>query len=307
MFDFLDGLIGQLSSIASEVAQIFSFLVNLLVQLFQFIWGTLVNVFNYLYKIAANVVKFFQHIWTSFFKDIWPKIVSTLRKVHDFLEAKLGPIIKFLKKYRDLIDRNYRLYIKPILNFLQRVRQVLQVMRLMHIQFAKVLDQKIAQVETLLTKNFLQLRGLLTSMINAINGVVDLPLLFRKPVLVLSVRRVFLSLVKVITGMSPGYFFPSRSKKAPTGVAPPPAGHSFTESEFNPPASSYLPGGDGLADFEGFTPGEVPDDGAVDDLEALDYFNNDLYPELDCPDFLSCLIDATEFATKVSLIGGTAS
>lgn len=296
MFDFLDGLLGSLSSIAAEVAQIFAFLVNLLVQVFQFIWGVLVNVFNFLYKIATSVVKFFQHIWTSFFKTIWPKVLSTLRKVHDFLEAKLGPIIKFLKKYRDLIDRNYRLYIKPILNFLQRVRQVLQVMRLMHIQFAKVLDQKIAQLETALTKNFLQLRGLLTSMINAINAAVDLPLLFRKPVLVLSVRRVFYSLVKVITGLPPSFWFPSPRKNAPAGIKPPKPGTSFTDPENNPSASSYLPGDDGLASFDGFTPGETPDDSAVDDLEALDYFDDSLYAQQNCDDPITCMLEAISTA-----------
>lgn len=299
MFDFLDGLLGSLSNIAAEVAQIFAYLINLIVQVFQFVWGTLVNVFNFLYKIATSVVKFFQHIWTSFFKTIWPKVLSVLRKVHDFLEAKLGPIIRFLKKYRDLIDRNYRLYIKPILNFLQRVRQVLEVMRLMHIGFAKLLDQKIQQIESLLTKNFLQLRGLLTSMINVINGVVDLPMLFRKPVLVLSIRRVFLSLVKVITGFPPGYFFPSPRKNAKKGTGQVPAGANFKDPDVNPPASSYLPGDDGLAGFDGFDAGEIPEDTAVDSLDALDYFSDELYPDPECVDPAVCLLNA---ANKVAAI-----
>jgi len=296
VFDFLDGLLGTLSNIAAEVAQIFAYLISLLVQVFQFVWGTLVNVFNFLYKIATSVVKFFQHIWGNFFKTIWPKVMSLFRKVHDFLEAKLGPIIRFLKKYRDLIDRNYRLYIKPILNFLQRVRRVLEVMRLMHIGFAKVLDQKIAQIETLLTRNFLQLRGLLTSMINAINGIVDLPLLFRKPVLVLSIRRVFLSLVKVITGLSPGFWFPSPRKNAKKGTGPTPVGAKFTDSDVNPPASSYLPGNDGLEGFDGFTSGELPDDTVVDSLAPLDYFNDAAYTQQNCADPITCMLEAISTA-----------
>lgn len=288
MFGFLGGLLSRLSSIAAALEQVFVFLVNLLVQVFQFVWGVLVNVFNFLYKIGTNAVKFFHHLWTSFFKTIWPKVLSTLRKVHDFLEAKLGPIIRFLKKYRDLIDRNYRLYIRPILNFLQRVRKVLEIMRLMHIGFAKALDQKIAQLESVLTRNFLQLRGLLTSMINAVNAVVDLPLLFRKPVLVLSVRRVFLSLVKVLTGLPPGFFLPSPRKHPKKGTGPTPIGAKFTDPDVNPPASSYLSGDDGLEGFEGFAPGVTPDDGAVDDLASLDFFNSELYPPLSCPDAFAC-------------------
>ncbi len=292
MFGFLDGLLSSLANIAAEVAQIFAYLINLIVQVFQFVWGTLVNVFNFLYKIATSVVKFFQHIWSSFFKTIWPNVLKVLRKVHDFLEAKLGPIIRFLKKYRDLIDRNYRLYIKPILNFLQRVRQVLEVMRLMHIGFAKILDQKIAQLETTLTRNFLQLRGLLTSMINAINGIVDLPLLFRKPVLVLSVRRVFLSLIRVITGLPTGFWLPSPRKNPKKGTGPTPVKANFKDTDVNPPASSYLSGDDGLAGFDGFTSGVSPDDSAVDDLDALDFFDDGAYPEVVCIDPVTCMIEA---------------
>lgn len=289
MFDFLGGLLNKLSGLAAALEQVLVFLVNLIVQVFQFVWGVLVNVFNFLYKIATKSVQFFHHLWTGFFKDIWPKVVKTLRKVHDFLEAKLKPIIHFLKTYRDLIDRNYRLYIKPILNFLQRVRQVLQVMRLMHIGFAKALDQKIAQVETLLTRNFLQLRGVLTSMINALNAVVDLPLLFRKPVLVLSVRRVFLSLVKVITGLPPGFWFPSPRKNAPKGTGFIASDANLKDPAVNPPASSYLSGDDGLSGFEGFDPGVTPDNSAVDDLDSLDFFNSELYPPLGCDDAFICL------------------
>jgi hypothetical protein len=290
--DFLGGLIDFLSAVGAELAQIVVALVNVIIQVFQFVWGVLGNVFNFLYKIAGNVLKLFHHLWDFFFKQLWPKIVGLMRKVHDFLESKLGPIIKFLKKYRDLIDRNYRLYIKPILKFLQRVRQVLAVMRFLHISFAKALDQKIAQIENTLSKNFLQLRGLLTSMINALNAVVDLPLLFRKPVLVLSIRRVFNSLVRVLTGFPVGYFLPSPRKSAKKGIAAPPPKANFNDPDINPPASSYISGNDGLGGFDGFVPGETPDDSVVDSLEALDYFSEELYPSPTCVDPIACMEEA---------------
>lgn len=301
MFDFLGGLLSDLSSVGAELAQLFASLVNIIVQVFQFVWSVLQNVFNFLYKIGTTVVKFFHHIWDVFFKTLWPKVLGLLRKIHDFLESKLGPIIRFLKKYRDLIDRNYRLYIRPILQFLQKIRQVLAVLRLLHIQFAQLLDQKIAQLEGLLAKNFLQLRGLLTSMINALNAVVDLPLLFRKPVLVLSIRRVFNSLVRVFTGLPPGYFFPSPKKSAAKGTGVVPPGANFKDPDVNPPASSYLSSDDGIDGFEGFTPGDTPDDGAVDGAAPLDYFRDDLYPKSACTDPLLCL---QEGLTAIEAING---
>lgn len=303
MFDFLGGLLGVLSAIGAELAQIFVALLNVIVSVFQFVWSTLVNVFNFLYKIGTTVVKFFHHVWDLFFKGIWPRVLSVLRKVHDFLEAKLGPIISFLKKYRALLDRNFRLYIKPILNFLQRIRQVLAVLKLLHIQFAKVLDQKIAQLEGILTKNFLQLRGVITSILNAVNAVVDFPLLLRKPVLVLSIRRVFLSLVRVLTGFPSGFFLPSPRTNPKKGTGPPPVGANFKDADVNPPASSYLDGEDGLGDFDGFDSGDIPDDTVVDSLDSLDYFNGDLYPDLECEDYLLCLQEAIDMASERTYVG----
>jgi hypothetical protein len=303
VFDFLGGLLGGLSNLGAELQQILAFLVHLIVEVFQFIANVIVNVFKFFINIIGKSISFFHHILNFFFKDIWPRALSIMRHIHDFLEAKLGPIIKFLKKYRDLIDRNYRLYIKPILNFLQKIRQVLAVMRLLHIKFARELDAKILQLEGLLTKNFLQLRGILTSMLNALNAVVDFPLLFRKPVLVLSIRRVFLSLVRVLTGMPPGWFFPSPRKHAALGLKAPTAAKPFRDPSVNPPASSYLPGDDGLAGFEGFTPGETPDDGAVDALASLDYFADELYSDLDCTDYFTCLAEAIALAQERSYVG----
>jgi hypothetical protein len=307
MFDFFSNLLGVLAQFAAELEQIFVFLLNLIVQVFQFVWNVLVNVFDFLYKIGTVAGKFIVHIWNNFFKVLWGRILELFRKVHAFLEAKLGPIVRYLQKVRAMWDRNFQLYIKPILNMLQKIRQGLFVLRLLHIKFAQELDAKILSIESKLTKNFLQLRGVLTTMIDAVNAVIDAPLLVRKPTQVLAFRRVFLSLIRVVTGFPVSYFFPSPRSNAKKGVKTPPAGKSYLDPQFNPPASSYLSGNDGLGDFAGFTSGITPDDTVVDDLEVLDYFNDDLYDIPKCTDIVQCLTDATQSAVGGRFVVGATS
>lgn len=291
MFDFLDNLFNSLSQIGAELAQIFAYLVSLIVQVFVFIWTTLVNVFNFLYKIGTSVGKFFTHIWTGFFKKIFTSVLSAINKAHLWLEAHLRPIIDFLKKARAYYDRIFRLYLKPILDLLQKVRKFLAVLRFLHISWAQALDRRISQIESYVSRLFLDVRAIFNGLIDVLNSIADPMRLIRHPTLVLSLRRVFLSSVRVFTGRPPGYFFPSPRKGARLGTGPIAGGFLPADPTLNPAASSYLPGDDGLNGFNGFLQGEVPDDGVVDELEMLDYFNDDLWPEPLCTDVASCLAE----------------
>jgi hypothetical protein len=306
VFDFLDNLFNSLSQIGAELAQIFAYLVSLIVQVFVFIWTTLVNVFNFLYKIGTSVGKFFAHIWTGFFKKIFTSFMAAVNKAHLWLEAHLRPIIDFLKKARAYYDRIFRLYLKPILDLLQKVRKFLAVLRFLHISWAQALDRRISQIESYVSRLFLDVRAIFNGLIDVLNSIADPMRLIRHPTLVLSLRRVFLSSVRVFTGLPPGYFFPSPRKGARLGTGP--IGHGFLESDpsMNPAASSYLPGDDGLGGFNGFLAGEIPDDGAVDDLELLDYFDDSLYPAAACADINACVEALFNVAERGGIYSGPA-
>src|SRR5581483_4769134 len=294
MWDFWDGLGGYASDLglASTIEAILAFLgwlVQTLIVIFHYIFALIQAVFNFFITLGQKIASFFETLWTGFFKKIFNGFVSAVLKVHDWLESKLAPILDFLKQARAYFDRIFNAYIKPILNLMQDVRKFLSVLRFFGIKWAAQLDAAIAQIQADIASAFLQVRGILNGFIDIVNAISDPLGLLRRPTIVLSVRRTFNAMVHVLTRRPVGFFFPSPRKNAVPGIGQLPANFLPSDTTYNPPASSFFSGDDGLGGYNGFAPATVPPDTSVDDTDPLDYFNNDLYPPPPCDDTASCL------------------
>jgi hypothetical protein len=298
MLDWLTSFANDLGGLTA-LWQALVFLFNLLVAVANFLLKLILQLWDIIKSVVGWVAKVFKTLWDSFFKKIFVSLFNALRKLHGWLEAHLGPIIKWIQHARAYLDRLFRLYVKPILNMLQHVRQFLGVLRLLHIKWAAALDAKLGKVEADIAGLFLAVRGILTGAIDILNCLADPLNLFRRPTAVLSIRRIIPSLVRVLTGRPMGFFLPSPRKGVGAGLGPLPFNFTPSDTAFNPAASSYFAGDDGLGAFQGFANGTIPDDASVDDLQPLDYFNSDLYPAPDCSDFITCLQQHT--ATMVTV------
>jgi len=162
---------------------------------------------------------------------------------------------------------------------MQHIRQVLGVLRQLGFKWAAVLDKRIAQIEGQITQIFSQVRGVLNGMLDLLNQISDPLRLLRRPMLVLSFRRTIHSLIRLTTGLPPGYFFPSPRSGIAAGLGALQKGFNKADPSQNPPASSYLSGNDGLGDFSGYSAGIEPEDSDVDSASMMDFFNDDLYPD----------------------------
>jgi len=296
---FLDGLLGALSDIGSAIVQALVYLFQLLVQVFEFIWQVIQLIAGWIVSVFKVVGKFFAHLWDSFFKGIFLKVFHALQSLTTWLESHLKPIINFLKAARKYIDKIYKTYVQPFLKIIQRVRQFLQILRLLHIQIAAELDKILADVQRDVQGVFLQIRGILNTAIDLLNILADPTKLLRKPTLVLSIRRTINALIRQVTGLPPGWYFPSPSKSAPKGLGFLPANFDPSNPDHNPPASYYLGLDSGVPSFDGLGEGELIGDGAVDDVSALDYFDSTLWPESDCTDVEQCISQAQLAALAV--------
>lgn len=287
---FLGGVLGflGLDGIAADLVSLIQFVYSVLVEVANFIWNALVTVANFLLAGLQLIGKFLQTIWDKFFKGIFTKVFDALVKAHDWLEEHLRPIIDFLKKVRAFVDRIYRLYVKPFLDMLQHIRRVLLVLRALHVKFAQELDAKIAGIENQIQSVFLDVRRQLNTLIDTLNLIADPTLLVRKPAYIISARRTFNAMIRVYTGKPPSYFFPSPRPGLPPYLGILPANANLNDPLINPPASFYLAADDGFAGSS-FLAGDTPlPDSSVDDLEMLDYFDDDLYPAPACGDPISC-------------------
>lgn len=289
MWDWLSGLANDLGGAAASLWAAIQFLFGLIVAVFQYLYKLVAAVFSFFLDLLKKVSTFLHTLWDHFFKRIFVDVMNAIRKLHSWLELHLGPFIKWLQQARAYLDRIFRLYIKPMLNLIQHVRQYLQILRLLGVKWAGALDAKLGQLEGKIAGIFLQVRAILTGFIDIANAIADPLSLLRRPTLVLSIRRTIPALVKVVTGLPLGYFLPSPHKNAPPGLGFMPLNFNPSDPNQNPPASSYFQFDDGLGPFQGFASGTVPPDSAVDDLTILDYFDDGLYGPPPCDDLVSCI------------------
>ncbi|HWY55746.1 MAG TPA: hypothetical protein VNZ03_14860 [Terriglobales bacterium] len=302
MWDWLDAFSNSLGDAAASIIAALQFLYALLVAVAQFLYSLLVAVFNFLVNILKKVAAFLHTLWDSFFKKIFTDIINAIRKLHAWLELHLGPFIKWLQQARAFLDRIFRLYIKPILNLIQHVRQYLQILRLLGVKWAGALDARLGQIEGAIAGIFLRIQGYLNAVIGIVNSLSDPLGLFRRPTFVMSMRRIFPSFMRGVSGMPLGYFFPSPRSNAGNGLGPTQFPLNLTNTTQNPLPSGYLGGDDGLGNFGGWDGVDPLADTSMDGMTVLDYFNDDLYPEPVCSDPVSCAEQALRNALISPLV-----
>lgn len=301
--DFLDNLLADLGQIAAEIGAALAYLFELIVSVFIFLWNVLVLVAQFFLGLMGDIGKFFAHIWDNFFKGIFTRLLTAIGTFGKWLHAIFGPVVKFLRNVSRYIDRIYNRYARPILRILRIARVFLTLLRALGIKWAGKLDSILGKIQTDIQRAFLTVKQYLNVMIDLLNILADPSNLLRRPTTLLSLRRIFHAFIRQVTGVPPGFFLPSPSKFAPPGLGFLPANFDPRDPLQNPPPSYYLAYDGGVQDFSFLAPGDTIDDGAVDDVEALDYFSSDAYPGPDCIDIASCRDDLVR-ASQGALAGG---
>lgn len=285
--DFFNNVFGGLGNLLGQIIQFLQALVQSLQVVLQFIWDNLRAVFGYAVKALRNVAGFFKHLWESFYKNIFTRVLTALRDAHRWLEAHLLPVIRWLQRARAMLDRWYRLYLRPYLQMLQRIRGYLQVLRLLHIRWAEALDRRLSRTEAQLAHQFILVRGTLNDVINFVNGIADPRRLSRMVLVSMAGRRTAAAIVRAVTGLPLGFFFPHTGKGALPFEQPVTKASDLRDPRRNPPVSDLLGGALlPLPDaFESSDP--APDLGELDGLETVPYF-----------DALSASLDFSELALQ---------
>jgi hypothetical protein len=286
---FLDGLIGALGDLGSEIAAILVYLLQLIIEIFQFIWDVLVQVFNFFWGIIQDVGKFFQYLWDDFFKGIFTGLFNALQKFGQWLHNIFGPVVDFLRKVSTFIDRIYRIYIRPILQWIRLARIFLQLLKALGVKWAAKLDTILGQVQADIQRAFLTIKGYLNVMIDLLNILSDPSNLLRRPTTLLSLVRVSHAAIRMFTGLPPGFFIPSAGGGQPLGLGFLPTGFNAGNPLQNPPASYYLAFDGGVPDFSGLAPGDTIADGSIDSISPFNYFTDNYTSLGTCADPVTCL------------------
>ena len=269
--DFLDQQ-GLLNDFWELLAQMVGWVVNVFQRALGFVWGGLLWLFDQLKTAAKLLAKPFQFLWDHFFKGILTRIANAIIALHRWLEDHLGPVIRFLMKVRAYIDRIFNRYIRPILNMIQRVRQVLAVFRALHIKLAEELDAQLARIQGDIARVFLTVRGTLNQVIDVANALTDPTRLVRLIAISVAGRRAAAAIVRIFTGLPIGLFIPNFRADAPAWEKPVLTSKDLTDPARNPLAGSLfdslLPSP--LTPFLGVDPIPTTDD--LNAAEPLPYF-----------------------------------
>jgi hypothetical protein len=294
MGDFLsnlgDALSGAGDAIVADIAAVASWLLQVIVYIGNVLAGWIQALGQYLFSALQQIGKFFVHIWDTFFKGLWTRLLKILKSSQLWNDIRHGHILAALIDLRKLMDALFTNFVRPILNMLQQIRQFLQLLKLLHVNFAAQLDAWIAQTEQRIAGAFLTIRAAVNGAIDVLTLIADPSLLLRKPTLIISLRRTLPAVIRGLTGLPPGYFFPSPRGAAGGFFAPVPANFNPADPAMNPPASFYLSQDDGIGNVSPMALGFAPADSAVDDVTLLDYFDFGLYPAPLCSNPTQCLI-----------------
>lgn len=300
---FLNGILGFLGG-SSDIAQGFLLgLFNLLVYVANFLYDLIAVVAQYAVATFKIIGNFFRHLWDQFFSNIFSRIFRAVRDLADWLETHIRPLIEWLQRAQRYITRLYNIYVRPVLIMIQRIRQVLTILRALHIQWAQDLDNILAHVQSDINGIFLKITGTINAVIDVLNIVTDPERFLRHPMLILSIRRSVLALIRQLTGLPPGFWIPSPKASAPAGTGKLPKNFTASDDTYNPPPSYYMGIAPPMPSLNGWPSGvEVPDD-LGDDVEVLDYFGVSAWPSSPCPDGVLCFLAAVE-TSRVKVANG---
>jgi len=82
------------------------------------------------------------------------RLLDALRALASLIADALGKLAKIIQWLRDLHDWLFRRFIFPVLNAIGHIRQMLLLLRLLHVKWAQKLDATLADIEGKIALNF---------------------------------------------------------------------------------------------------------------------------------------------------------
>jgi hypothetical protein len=174
-FDFggiLDPLLGVLGAIISEIIAFLNALVQALVNVLNFLYSGEIGIFNFSLDGLRNVWKGLKNLMDQIFK-VW--VLGALKH----LLALIQKLQKWARKLKVWLDRLRKLQqqqmqaFKRIINLIQRIRQVLVVLKLFHVKWATKLDNWLANIEGKLIRHELEIIAKTNEIVSWLNLILD--------------------------------------------------------------------------------------------------------------------------------------
>lgn len=172
-WDALDAFGSWLGDHLKAILDLVGKVLEALVVSFRSLVSVLGAVFSGHFQIFTKAALWVGHAMSTLVKKWIPEIIQEIRGLYGKLRHLMQPIVDTIRKIRAIQQAYFNQYIRPILNFIQHLRQFLVILRLLHVKFATQLDQRLADLEGKLTAQFMLVLRSLNTVSDYLNYILD--------------------------------------------------------------------------------------------------------------------------------------
>lgn len=155
-------------------------------------------VLGFLRGAANSIIHLIKRLWDYLYNHFLRAILNALLHHKGRIWNVLMTIKKWIMRIRDYEKRNFDLYVRPILNFLQRLRASLLIFRIFHFKWAAALDQRLAGIENELTRFFFTVLGQFNQILSYFDLIMNPTGLFRSGVYLMTAIKSIGQLIGMI-------------------------------------------------------------------------------------------------------------
>lgn len=135
--------------------------------------GILGNVLKGHFEIFSSAAKWVSGITRTLIKKWIPGIIAEVQGIYHKVRNWANPVIQTIHRIRQIQQAYFDTYVRPVLNFIQKLRQSLLILRLMHVKFATALDQRLADIEYQIMDRFDKVLIQLNTVSDYLNYILD--------------------------------------------------------------------------------------------------------------------------------------
>ena len=164
--DAIDSLSNQLTGMIQKLSDLVSKIINGIATL-----------------LAAIVA-----LWSNILKPAISAIATAVKRIAGWVDKIFKPYLDLMRRIRYALEEIYNTFLRPMIGIIQRVRQVLRILELFHVGFARRLDQRLAQLEGIILAPFLKMLARVNTLGNWVSFILNAQLLIYRALLLGSMK-----------------------------------------------------------------------------------------------------------------------
>ena len=128
----------------------------------------------------GTLVKLLDRLRDSALVPLVKWLREKMKWLKDWLKRTFGPLLKILKTIRARVLDVYTRFIRPILDVIDVLRFFLQTLKRLGVEWAGELDVRLGKLENAIVSNFTTILSHLNRVIDVVDSVITLELLFQR-------------------------------------------------------------------------------------------------------------------------------